>query len=78
MFSFDEVVKFDPEVAEAMELELKRQRQNIELLDETEGPFASGAVDVLLDAPEVADPVAAPAAPQFGIGRNGGHGKPSD
>lgn len=32
MFSFDEVVKFDPEVAEAMELELKRQRQNIELI----------------------------------------------
>ncbi len=32
MFSFEEVVKFDPEVAEAMELELKRQRQNIELI----------------------------------------------
>ncbi len=32
MFSFDEVVKSDPEVAEAMELELKRQRQNIELI----------------------------------------------
>ena len=46
------------------------------LLDETEGPFASGAIDVLLDAPEVADPVAAPAARQFGIGRNGGHGVP--
>ena len=32
MFSFEEVVKFDPEVAEAMELELVRQRQNIELI----------------------------------------------
>ena len=32
MFSFEEVQKFDPEVAQAMSQELNRQRQNIELI----------------------------------------------
>ena len=32
MFSFEEVQKFDPEVAQAMDQELNRQRQNIELI----------------------------------------------
>ncbi len=32
MFSFDEVKKYDPELAQAMEKELGRQRQNIELI----------------------------------------------
>ena len=32
MFSFDEVKNFDPEIAEAMEQELTRQRQNLELI----------------------------------------------
>lgn len=32
MFDFDEVKNFDPEIAEAMEKELTRQRQNLELI----------------------------------------------
>ena len=32
MFSFEEVMNFDPEVAQAMDQELNRQRQNIELI----------------------------------------------
>lgn len=32
MFNFDEVKNFDPEIAEAMEKELTRQRQNLELI----------------------------------------------
>ena len=32
MYSFDEVKAFDPELAEAMDLELGRQRDHIELI----------------------------------------------
>ncbi|PKM54886.1 MAG: serine hydroxymethyltransferase [Firmicutes bacterium HGW-Firmicutes-5] len=42
MYSFDEVSKADPQLAEAMELELNRQRNNIELIASENFEYAEG------------------------------------
>lgn len=49
MFSFDEVLKADPELAKAMELELGRQRSNIELIASEN--FVSKAVMAAMGSP---------------------------
>lgn len=49
MYSFDEVKKADPKVAEAMELELGRQRSNIELIASEN--FVSKAVMAAMGSP---------------------------
>ena len=49
MFSFDEVKKQDPEIAEAIELEIGRQNQNIELIASEN--FTSRAVMAAMGSP---------------------------
>ncbi|PKM68034.1 MAG: serine hydroxymethyltransferase [Firmicutes bacterium HGW-Firmicutes-2] len=49
MYSFDEVSKADPQLAEAMELELNRQRNNIELIASEN--FVSKAVMAAMGSP---------------------------
>jgi len=49
MYSFDEVRKADPQLAEAMELELNRQRNNIELIASEN--FVSKAVMAAMGSP---------------------------
>ena len=49
MYSFDEVKAFDPELAGAMDLELERQRDHIELIASEN--FVSKAVMAAMGSP---------------------------
>ena len=49
MYSFDEVKNFDPEVAKAMDLELGRQKDHIELIASEN--FVSKAVMAAMGSP---------------------------